>query len=64
VLRIRSAVSPLGRFPASARPGQVAGTRELGVPELPYLVVYRVNGEDVDILRVFHTAMHRPPLVH
>lgn len=57
---IRQTVDRLADFPASGRPGQVEGTRELVVPGLPYLVVYRVRANTVEILRVFHTAMNWP----
>jgi addiction module RelE/StbE family toxin len=59
VKRIRQAVERLAEFPESGRMGQVAGTRELVVPGLPYLVVYRIGEDSVDILRVFHTAQER-----
>ena len=36
------------------------GTRELVVPGLPYIVVYRVGSDAVEILRVYHTAMNWP----
>jgi plasmid stabilization system protein ParE len=58
--RIHVAVSNLGLFPDSGRPGEIAGTRELPVPGLPYLIVYRVAGERVEILRVFHTSTNWP----
>jgi toxin ParE1/3/4 len=57
--RIRAAVLRLSEFPESGRTGQVAGTRELVVPGMPYLVVYRIGKESVEILRVFHTAQER-----
>ena len=60
VERIRQAIDRLADFPASGRRGQVEGTRELVIPGLPYLVVYRVRENTVEILRVFHTAMHWP----
>jgi addiction module RelE/StbE family toxin len=60
VKRIQQAVERLADFPESGRLGQVAGTRELVVPGLPYLVVYRVGKESVEILRVFHTSQDRP----
>lgn len=46
-------------FPESGRIGQVPGTRELVVTNLPYIVVYRVNGDTVEILRVMHMSMDR-----
>lgn len=57
--RIHEAIRNLGRFPESGRSGEVAGTRELVVSGLPYLVVYRVGDDRVEIVRVFHTAMNR-----
>jgi toxin ParE1/3/4 len=52
--RIRRAVLRLVQFPQCGRVGQVLGTRELRVSNLPYLVVYRVREREVQILRVWH----------
>ena len=54
--RIIASTRRLSEFPESGRYGQVAGTRELVVPGLPYIVVYRIIASNVEILRVFHTA--------
>jgi toxin ParE1/3/4 len=54
---IRSATDHLRDFPASGRNGTVPGTREVVVPGLPYLLVYRVTDNEVQIIRIFHTAM-------
>jgi len=54
--QIRTCVARLASFPASGRRGHVPGTRELVVPGLPYVIVYRVSAEAVDFLRVFHTS--------
>ena len=40
--------------------GRVPGTRELIVAKTRYLVPYRVRGETVEILRVFHTSRRLP----
>ena len=56
--QIRKAPGQLARFPHLGRHSQVEGTRELVVTGLPYLIVYRVAGDDVEILRVFHTSMN------
>jgi toxin ParE1/3/4 len=42
--------------PHIGRPGRVPGTRELVIPQTPYIVPYRVRGEAVQILRVYHGA--------
>jgi toxin ParE1/3/4 len=61
--RIREAVSLLGDLPYIGREGVLAGTRELVVPGLPYVVVYRIDiaeQETVVILGVYHGAQLRP----
>jgi addiction module RelE/StbE family toxin len=58
--RIRDAVSRLARFPASGRPGRVAGTRELVIAGTPYIVPYRVTGDAVQIITILHGAQRWP----
>jgi toxin ParE1/3/4 len=60
VERVLDAVSQLVAQPGLGRPGRVPGTRELVVPRTRYVVPYRVRGDVVQILRVFHTS-RRPP---
>jgi toxin ParE1/3/4 len=60
VQRILRAVKLLGKNPAVGRAGRVAGTRELVVAGTPYILPYRVRGEAVEILRVFHGARKWP----
>ena len=59
-LRIATAVEQLTSHPASGRIGRVPGTRELIVTGTPYIVPYRVRGDAVEILRVFHAARKWP----
>lgn len=56
--RLTLAVDGLATFPNRGRPGLVAGTREL-VSVWPYVVVYRVHGDTVRVLRVWHGAQSR-----
>lgn len=58
---IEAAVSRLAANPESARPGRVAGTRELVVTGTPYVVVYRVERGAVVILRLLHGAQRWLP---
>jgi toxin ParE1/3/4 len=58
---IHAAIERLADYPAIARPGRVAGTRELVVVGTPYIVVYRVEPSAVVILRVLHGAQRWPP---
>lgn len=60
VQRILRAVKLLGKNPAMGRAGRVAGTRELVVAGTTYILPYRVRGEAVEILRVFHAARKWP----
>jgi toxin ParE1/3/4 len=60
VTTINRAVQNLRRFPAMGRPGRVIGTRELVVPGTPYIIPYRVRGNSVEVLRVFHAARRWP----
>jgi addiction module RelE/StbE family toxin len=60
VERIEQAVDRLARHPGLGRPGRVAGTRELIIATLPYVVPYRLRGDRVQILRVLHAARQWP----
>jgi len=60
VQRVLEAVAQLTDQPGLGRPGRVPGTRELVVLRTRYLVPYRVQGESVQILRVFHTSRRLP----
>ena len=46
--------------PAIGRPGRVLGTRELVIGDLPYVIPYRVRGNDLEILRVLHASRRWP----
>lgn len=60
VERVLNAVAMLAHQPDMGRPGRVPGTRELVVPRTRYIVPYRVRGDAVEILRVFHTSRRLP----
>ncbi len=55
-----AAVDRLAEYPASGRPGRVLGTRELVVPDTPYIVPYRIRGGRVEVLLVLHGARKWP----
>jgi plasmid stabilization system protein ParE len=51
----------LKQFPNLGRAShRLAGRRELTFPPLPYIVVYRVTPETVEISRIFHAAQDWP----
>ena len=60
VARILDAVALLAEQPGLGRPGRLPGTRELLVPKTRYLVPYRIRGDVVEVLRVFHTSRRTP----
>ena len=60
VERVLGAVAQLAEQPGLGRPGRVHGTRELIVSKTRYIVPYRVRGDTVEILRVFHTSRRLP----
>lgn len=61
VLLILQAVEErLPAYPGTGRPGRVPGTRELVVPDTPFLVAYRVTEGAIQVLRVLHGARRWP----
>jgi toxin ParE1/3/4 len=60
VAAIESATIRLQDFPLSGRIGAVGGTRELVITQLPYIVVYQVHQDFVEIVAVFHAAQNKP----
>ena len=59
--RIEAAALHLIEFPLMGREGSVPDTRELPIPGLPFLLIYRVQEATVLILRVLHGARRWPP---
>jgi len=58
--RVCGAIEGLAEYPSLGRPGRVPGTRELVVSGTPFVIPYRVRGDQVEILRVFHGAQRWP----
>jgi len=50
----------LRSFPHRGRKGRKEGTRELIFHGLPYIVVYRVKNENVEVARIYHGAQDWP----
>ena len=55
---VRIGVGRLGTFPLLGRAGALDDTREL-VVHRNYLVTYRVHGDEVQVLQVWHVARDR-----
>lgn len=58
---IYDSAGSLGQFPYKGRNGRVEGTRELPLPSLPFIVVYRIVNDNVEIANVIHGAQKYPP---
>lgn len=56
---IFSRIKELSKFPYLGRKGQEEGTREFVLTPLPYIAVYRVTEEVVEILHFYHGAQNR-----
>jgi plasmid stabilization system protein ParE len=61
--RIRETIQLLATFPMLGHEGVLLGTREMVVPGLPYVVVYRIDRSGAGaliVLGVYHGAQRRP----
>ena len=59
--RILSSLRPLERYPLMGRAGRVPNTRELVMPPLPFIAIYRPLPGEIAVLRIIHGAMLWPP---
>jgi toxin ParE1/3/4 len=46
--------------PSIGRKGRILGTREFILNDLPYIIIYRVKDEALEILRIVHTSRKFP----
>ncbi|MBV8812494.1 MAG: type II toxin-antitoxin system RelE/ParE family toxin [Acidobacteriaceae bacterium] len=58
--KLYETIRALKRWPERGRPGREEGTREILFPPLPYVAVYQVKKEAIEVLRVYHGAQDRP----
>lgn len=58
---IERQIKHLPDHPAQGRPGRLAGTRELVISHTPFIVVYRIEGDALQILHFLHGAQQWPP---
>jgi toxin ParE1/3/4 len=57
--KLYEAVRSLKQWPDRGRPGREDGTRELLFPPLPYIAVYRVKEQSIEVLRIYHAAQEQ-----
>jgi len=59
--KVAGHVGKLADYPKLGRVGRKKGTRELVISGTPFIVVYRIQGEEtVQILRLLHGAQQWP----
>ncbi len=58
--RILRSVDLLATQPQMGRPGRILGSRELVVTGTPYIVPYRIRGEQLELIAVFHGRQKWP----
>ncbi|MEJ0025161.1 MAG: type II toxin-antitoxin system RelE/ParE family toxin [Rhizomicrobium sp.] len=61
VERLRSISDLLTEHPHIGRSGRITDTRELVVTGTPYILIYRVGPDRIDIAYVLHGARKWPP---
>jgi len=59
-LTIYESAAWLKTFPNLGRPGRKPGTREVVIPNLPILIIYRVLDAHVEVARILHGARKWP----
>jgi len=60
VMRIVASVQQLTNFPRLGRPGRVQGSRELVIPNTPFLVAYTTGKSRIVVLALYHGAQQWP----
>lgn len=59
VQRIYASIERVAKMPYSGRKGQTDGTRELVVPDTPYIVIYEILDEVIYLVTILHGAQNR-----
>lgn len=57
--KLYETIVSLKEWPLRGRAGGEEGTRELLFPPLPYIAVYRVRNQSIEVLRIYHAAQDR-----
>jgi len=57
---IEQQTSRLAEYPKLGRVGRKKGTRELIINRTPFIAIYRIKGDDIQIFRFLHGAQKWP----
>ena len=58
--RIAEQIEMLIQHPQMGRQGRTKGTRELVISRTPFVLVYRLKGKRIELLRVLHGSQQWP----
>jgi toxin ParE1/3/4 len=58
--KLYETIRELNQWPARGRPGREEGTREILFSPTPYVAVYRVKDQTIEVLRIYHAAQDQP----
>ena len=58
--KLYGVIRDLNQWPGRGRPGSEEGTREILFPPAPYVAVYRVREQTIEVMRIYHASQDRP----
>jgi toxin ParE1/3/4 len=59
IRKVYDGIVSLKTMPYRGRIGREEGTRELVLAPLPYIAVYRVREQDIEVLHIYHGAQEQ-----
>lgn len=59
-MAVYEAVNSLMEMPERGRKGRRRGTRELTVMGLPFVIIYRIGKEAIEVVRILHGSQQWP----
>ena len=57
---IYESAASLHEMPNRGRPGRKPNTREMIISGLPFVIIYRVGQEAIEVARILHTSQQWP----
>jgi len=60
VFQILASIEQLARFPMLGRTGRVSETRELVIPNTPFIAAYALDGNRIVVLAIYHGSQQWP----
>ena len=57
--KLYGTIRELKQWPGRGRPGREEGTREIFFAPMPYVAVYRVREQNIEVMRIYHAAQDR-----